>query len=330
MPEIPITPHATAVDKESTTKNGRQKDTDTPAPSGMVPTSTLTTTTKSPPPSAAPNASPSHAPTLALLNGEGTSSHKHSSSLPSGSILSTPPSVLAPSTSAPPPAQVLTKTPLPEQPSQPPSARSSTIVVSPSLPSNLANLSVAEDVSRRSSFRHMFRRTSKEHEKKEKDKRTPKKHHTWGHIHHAKCPEKCADGHSSREAFSDAEDMSPTSLDSSIDYESAFKAVMLENIKLREENAELRRRASLPVSTLSGARSTNHRPNGPFDVTSAHGTMVDLETAPSTPGMELENSVRELTNAIRAVPGRILIIVLIAGFVSIIRSWKFDSCVYVV
>lgn len=173
----------------------------------------------------------------------------------------------------------------------------------------------------------MFRRTSKEHdkEKKDKDKRTPKKHHAWGH--HPKCPEKCADAHSSREAFSD-EDMSPTSLDSSIDYESAFKAVMLENIKLREEIAELRRRASLPLSTVTSR--SNHPPNSSYDIGTTTGTMLDIEA--SSPGgpMELEKSVRELTNAIRAVPGRILVIVLIAGFVSIIRSWKFDSCVYVV
>lgn len=326
MPEQ-VAPHAPTVSVEKETaasKNGREKEKDTDAISPAAPdmTSTSVSTTK-PPPSAAPSASPAHAPTLALLNGEGTFSHKHSSSLPTTGILSTPP----PAASAAPTG--LTKTPSPEQPqhapSQPPSARSSTIVVSPSLPSNLANLSVAEDVSRRSSFRHMFRRTSKEHDKKDKDKRTPKKHHAWGH--HSKCPEKCADAHSSREAFSD-EDMSPTSLDSSIDYESAFKAVMLENIKLREEIAELRRRASLPLSTVTSR--SNHPPNSSYDIGTTTGTMLDIEA--SSPGgpMELEKSVRELTNAIRAVPGRILVIVLIAGFVSIIRSWKFDSCVYVV
>lgn len=303
-------------DKEIFSKNGKE----TEPPATMTSTSTTTTTSKSAPSSAAPNAaSPAHAPTLALLNGEGTPSHKHSSSLPTSSILFTPPHSTVPAPSAGP---ALTKTPSPE--SQPPSARSSTIVVSPSLPSNLANLSVAEDVSRRSSFRHMFRRTSKD----PKDKRTPKRH--WGH--HAKCPEKCADTHSSRD-FSDGEDMSPTSLDSSIDYESAFKAVMLENMKLREEIVELRRRASLPVTTLTGTTLNGtineHKRQDSYDVNTSAPSALGLEVH-SGPPETLETSVRELTNAIRAVPGRILVIVLIAGFVSIIRSWKFDSCVYVV
>lgn len=167
----------------------------------------------------------------------------------------------------------------------------------------------------------MFRRSSKDHKRHQQQRDTPHKSKHSGLGHHTKCSD-------SRDAFSDGEDcaqMSPTSLDSSIDYESAFKAVMLENMKLREEIVELRRRASLPV-TVDGHEHDHHHHDS-LDVGSGKGLALGLETR-SPP--DLEKSVRELTSAIRAVPGRILVIVLIAGFVTIVKSWKFETCVYVV
>lgn len=308
----PVPLHGSA-DKEISSKNGKDIDLP-PRTSTSLPT---TPTSKAPSPSAAPNTA-AHAPTLALLNGEGQT-HRHSSSLPANSItVNPPPAPTQVTTFAPSPTPALSKTPSPE--SQPPSARSSTIVVHSPPPSIPSHLSVAaEDVSRRSSFRHMFRRTSKDHNKK-RDTPSKSKHcHGKGDVH------------SSRDAFSDGDDcahMSPASLDSSIDYESAFKAVMLENIKLREEMAELRRRSSLPLA-VDGHHEHYHHHLESREGQDTKGLALGLGQG-TRPTPDLEQSVRELTTAIRAVPGRILIIVLIAGFVAIFKSWKFETCVYVV
>lgn len=163
----------------------------------------------------------------------------------------------------------------------------------------------------------MFRRTSKDHKGQSG---TPSRTKTNGSM--------CGDLHAGRDPFSDAEHCtaaSPTSLESSaIDYESAFRAVMVENARLREENIELRRRAKLPLPAgtddqLGGDR-VGHRVQS---VVSGQEKWLPQEPA------DLEMSVRELTGAVMQLPGRILVIVLVAGIVTVFKNWMFETCVVV-